>query len=253
MTKKQTQIIAIGALMAVALVAAAFFLGIKPQLARAAAANTERDAALAEQSSLEVVLADLQAKQAGLGTAQKAYKSLAAQFPEEFGISSWLNMVTAAANDAGVALVDIQPGLPTVGTGTTADAAVVPVVPVAPAPADGQTPIDPATGAPVAAAPVSEVAYSQVTMSAEGSTAEIRRFVALLATMERPLLIDSLSYTGQGNSVVSITGKTFLLKALPTLETAAAAAEEGSEPAADSAAGAAGTDTAAGAVAVPAD
>lgn len=221
MTKKQTQIVVVGLVLALTMGGLAYFFGVKPQLANAATYEAERENSEAITATLNARLVDLEAKQAEIGTAQAEYDALARSFPEDFEVSQWIGTVTAAANRSGVTLTELSPTVPALGTGeiseTGQEAAVAPPPPSDVAgsaeAAEGAVPVDPNA---VPAAPVGDVAYSTVNINATGSTGALRAFVAALASLDRPLLVDTMALadSAEGEPSLTIVGRTFLLRSL---------------------------------------
>lgn len=208
MTAKQTKIVAFGSVVAVALVALAWFIGVSPQLSKANESKAAQAQAITATDSLRVNLASLQQKETELGEASREYEDLARQFPDSFQPSEWVTMVMSAASQSGVKLTTIAPSVPQLGAvaGTAPAAGAVPAAPV--------PPVDPAATESTAGGDT--LATSSVSLTAEGSPAALRDFLRRIGEMARPILIENASITateGTG-STLSLTGRTFLMRAL---------------------------------------
>lgn len=206
MTKKQQQLILSVVLGAVAALAAAYFLAVQPKLAErndnlAAAAAAEQRTAL-----LRNELTELEAKKQALPQAEKQVAALTRKFPNEYQQDDWFRMVLSVADRAGVEVTTITPSEPT-GPGTD--------------PAQPQSAGD--AGTTVAqAAEDTLIAESSISVAGTGSPGAITRFVAGLEGMERPLLVDEVKFSqADGAGAVTISGKTFLSRALTAPPTAA--------------------------------
>lgn len=206
MTAKQQKTITIGVVVGLVLAFGAYFLVIGPQLTKRAedrAAITDADA---QAVALVGQLATLEAKRDAMPDAQAQVAALTEKFPNSYQQDQWLQMIMTTAKDSGVALSSIAPTEP---SSPGAD-------PLAPAPAAGTAPVADAAF---------PIAQSSVALSASGSSAAVARFIKALENMTRPLLIDSIEYTGatsgQGASI-SLTGKTFLSRPLEAPVPAAA-------------------------------
>lgn len=205
MTQKQQQTVIVGVLAALLLLGAAYFFAIKPQLAQRADNNEQAELANSQAQTLQGELVSLQAKERALPEAEKELTALAAKFPAKYQQDEWFDMLLDAASSAGVTITAVAPTEPAAPADPTL--ATTPPQPTAPGqPGTATVPDD----LMVAQAPVSIVASA--------TSATTQKFVSLLENMDRPLLIDSVQYTwaaGQGGTV-TITGKTFLSRALET-------------------------------------
>lgn len=193
MTRKQQQIVAVAALSAVVLAVLAYFFAVKPKLAERAQSQTATSAAQAETEQLQSQLTMLERKRAELPTAERQVRELTRMFPHTFEQDTWISMVRRLANDAGVSLSQVTPGVP-VAAGADAPPSAGPA-------------------APTAAASNFLVAESIVTITANGRAAAIERFLRGLQDMERPLLVEAVTITlddDKGEGALNVTGKTFL-------------------------------------------
>lgn len=218
MTAKQTKIVALGVFLMLALVGAAWFFGVAPQMEKASAHKAATTTSQQTTQTLQSTLTSLQQKQTELDKASGQYRQLARQFPESFDGSAWVAMVLDAATRTGVGINTITPSIPTVATpGAVTDPAA------APAPA-------PVPGAPgVAAAPADPsamLASSSVMLNVGGSAQQIRAFVKAVGLLDRPLLVTSVNIsTAEGKATAEIAGTTYLMRSLPEPGSAESQAE----------------------------
>lgn len=204
MNPKQTKIVAFGACIMLALLAATWFFGVSPQMKKTSEHKAATEAAVQTTTTLQSTLASLQQKQGDLDKASGQYRQLARQFPEDFDGAAWVKMVANAAASTGVSLDTVTPAIPTVSTpGAT--------------PADPNAPVAvPVPGAAVVPAdPSAMLASSAVTLNVTGSSPEIRAFVKAIGLLDRPVLVTSVNIsTAENGAQAEITGTTYLMRAL---------------------------------------
>ncbi len=200
MTAKQTKIVAAGGVAAVVLVALAWFFGVSPQLSNANESKSAEEQAITATAALRTELASLQQKEAELGKASDAYNQLAQQFPPSFQTAEWVTMVTSAASRSGAVLTTISPSVPQLGSVGATDEEAAAAAPVDPAAAAEET-----------------LATSTVNLTAEGDAESLREFLRLLNQMPRPILVEHAAITtdeSTGGSILTVTGSTFMMRAL---------------------------------------
>lgn len=242
MTRKQTNIIVVGVALCLILVAGAWFLAVRPQMNKRAQNGAAAAAARQATAVQRTKIADLTAKKHKLDQAAGQLDQIAQQFPADFDQPEWVKVVTDAARNNGVQLDSINPSVPEVLTnltpagaagksGTTNPSTTTPGAAPPPAPApttpgtttsgSGTTGTAPGVASSAANAGAL-VAMSSVTINATGPVDNLRRFLAALSALPRPLLVDSATITatsrtsgGSTGSGLAVTGRTFLIRALP--------------------------------------
>src|SRR5579885_2815274 len=101
------------AVLCLAVMAAGWFVLVKPQ--RAHAADLRSQAAQKEQSNqaLEAQIAHLRAQAKDLPAQQRALAKIATQVPDSPALPTLIRQLSAAADSAKVNLVSLSPGQPT--------------------------------------------------------------------------------------------------------------------------------------------
>lgn len=221
MNPKQTKIVAFGACIMLALLAATWFFGVSPQMKKTSEHKAATEAAVQTTTTLQSTLTSLQQKQGDLDKASGQYRQLARQFPEDFDGTAWVTMVANAAVRTGVSLDTVTPAIPTVSTPGAA-------------PTDPNVAAVPVPGATVAPAdPSAMLASSAVTLNVTGSSPAIRAFVKAIGLLDRPVLVTSVNIsTAENGSTAEISGTTYLMRSLPEPGSAEAQDQAAAETAA---------------------
>lgn len=207
MTGYQTKTITVAALISTALAVLGWFVGAQPQLDNVSKYKDEAVSARQAADQIRANIGQLKQKELDLPGAQREYQELARQFPHNFEASSWADMIYSAARSAGAELEELSPSIPQVSA-----TGVAPGAPAA-TPAPAQPAGSQSAGA--ASAPQGNMASSSVTISASGSSAELRDFVERLSRLPRPILVSSLSISdGDDGATVNISGTTYLMREL---------------------------------------
>jgi Tfp pilus assembly protein PilO len=224
---KQTKIVAFGACVMLALLAATWFFGVSPQMKKASEHKAAAEAAVQTTTTLQSTLTSLQQKQGDLDKASGQYRQLARQFPEDFDGTAWVTMVSNAAVRTGVSLDTVTPAIPTVSTPGAA--------PTDPNAAPAAVPVPGAAVVP--ADPSAMLASSAVTLNVTGSSPAIRAFVKAIGLLDRPVLVTSVNIsTAEQGSTAEISGTTYLMRTLPEPGSAEAQDQAAAEAAAGDAA-----------------
>src|SRR3954451_17380443 len=130
---KSRQWATLTAVVCLAVLAAGWFLVIKPQRAHAADLRTQRQGVESHNAQLRSQVAQLQQQQKGLPSQQKLLSQIATKIPDNPALPALIRQLSVAADGAGANLVSIAPGAPAVATAragaatTTGTAAAAPL------------------------------------------------------------------------------------------------------------------------------
>jgi type IV pilus assembly protein PilO len=217
----------------VALAAASWFLVLGPQRAEADQIRADTAAIQASTELLEQQIADLEEIRDTLPERLAELEELTAGFPRKAEIPAVLDQLRTTAKDAAVAVqaLTAEPPVtvvapeaatptptPEASSETTPDATPAPT-PEASAPANPATPADPAAAADPAdealPAGVGEnLASMAVSMTVEGSYAELAAFLHAIEAAPRAYLLESAEVTGgetQEELVLILHGSMFVV------------------------------------------
>ncbi len=197
----------IGSVLAmVIIVALGWFLGIAPQLAGAAAADTQRAGVEAVNAQHRAELARLKRDFSHLGTLNGQLASLSESVPSDSAMPAFVNEINAVASATGVtvtgfSVADAKPYAPVQPPGAAAPAsssatpspsaspAATPTPSPVPAPVAGMPPV---TSPKLTAANFSSLA---VTLLVQGDYQQILSFVNGLQEGKRLFLVDGITTT----------------------------------------------------------
>lgn len=200
----------------VLLSAAAWFLLISPTRADAAQLRDDTAATAASNEQLAQQIAVLEAQFATIEQKRADLAVVRAAMPADPELADLNRKLEAQAIAAGVVLMRVTPGAPTV---------VVAPVAVAAAPVDGAAP-DAATAAPAVPAPASNLLAIPVTIELIGPFANASAYLeALQQDLGRDFLVEGLNAVAEveapatgakpavrnGDVTMTITGKVFVL------------------------------------------
>jgi Tfp pilus assembly protein PilO len=202
-------------LLIVAVLGLGFLLGVQPQLAAIATANTERAAVEATNAAAEAKLAALKKQFEGIDELKTELATLVESVPTGANAPELVDQLDALAKGVGVTLTsitvaDAQPYTPVEAVAApapapdpesdqaSADAVVVVPEPVAPPGAPPHTNPQVTPG---------NVAVLQVPVSVKGSYAQVLDYVNGLQSGKRLFLVTSLSTTAssENNGIVEAT------------------------------------------------
>lgn len=185
---KLRNLVAVGALAAVALLSAGWFLLVSPQRSQAAALRTDADGVRSSTSSLQTQLAMLRAQAKNLPAQRAKLQAIAAKVPNNPAEPALVRALTKAADAAGVELISIAPATPAVIS-----------APVAAAPA-GAAPAAGGVASPVTGLQVAAIALK---ISATGTYFELEQFQRNLENLSRALKSTTISLAPGGDSATS--------------------------------------------------
>jgi Tfp pilus assembly protein PilO len=117
------------AVACLAIMAAGWFLTVKPQRSHAAQLHTQTLSVRSSSEQLRSQVNQLRQQQKDLPAQQKLLSQIATKIPDNPALPTLIRQLSAAADGAGVNLVSLAPGAPTLTTpaGATASAAASPV------------------------------------------------------------------------------------------------------------------------------
>lgn len=202
-------------LLIVAVLGLGFLLGVQPQLAAIATANTERAAVEATNAAAEAKLAALKKQFEGIDELKAELATLVESVPTGANAPELVDQLDALAKGIGVTLTSITVADAQPYTPVEAVAAPAPE----PAPESGEASADavvvvPEPVAPPGAPPLTNplvtpgnVAVLQVQVSVKGSYAQVLDYVNGLQSGKRLFLVTALSTTAssENNGVVEAT------------------------------------------------
>lgn len=176
------------AVACLAILAAGWFLVVKPQRAHAGDLRTQTSSVQASNSKLQSQVSQLRQQQKDLPAQQKLLSQIATKIPDNPALPALIRQLSAAADGAGVNLLSLAPSAP---------AAVAPAV-----------------GAATAAAPLAAV---PITVQVQGSYFNVEQFFAAVESLSRAMLVTNFSLapassspgTAPGDLSASITAQVF--------------------------------------------
>ena len=101
------------AVVCLAVLAAGWFLVVKPQRAHASDLRAQKSQVDAQSSQLRSQVAQLRQQQKDLPAQQKLLSQIATKIPDNPALPALIRQLSAAADGAGVTLVSLAPGQPT--------------------------------------------------------------------------------------------------------------------------------------------
>ena len=168
------------AVVCLAVLAAGWALVIKPQRSHASELRTQTQTAQGDANKLRTQVAQLQAQQRDLPAQQKLLSQIATKIPDNPALPALIRQLSAVADGAGVNLVSLAPGQPTMAAATGAPAATT------------------ATTAATAAAPAAPLATIPLTVQVQGSYYNVEQFFAGVESLDRAMLVTGFGLTPAG-------------------------------------------------------
>jgi Tfp pilus assembly protein PilO len=198
-------------LAAVVVLAGGFFLGVRPQLDRAAAARSDASSIDATNEVTRAELARLRDQAKTLPQQKSGLSALRQSVPSTASSSAFISALNATADQAGVKVSSLTVGdaeayMPPVtvdagSTGASGSATATPSPSVTPAPATGAAQI-PAALAPTTSSSITAQNFSvvPVSVSVNGDFAQALAFVKGVQAGDRLFLITSISSSMSASS-----------------------------------------------------
>lgn len=170
------------AVACLAVMAAGWFVLVKPQ--RGHAANLRTQAAQVDQTNqtLQAQIAHLRAQAKDLPAQQRKLAEIATKVPDSPALPTLIRQLSAAADSAGVNLVSLAPGQPAL---VQAAAVVRPGAPAAPA--------APAASAATASAPGALLAAIPLQIQVQGSYFNLEQFFSAVEGLPRAMLVSQFN------------------------------------------------------------
>lgn len=194
--------------MIIALVAG-WFLGVEPNLAAAAADDTERAGIEAQNTAQQAQIVRLTEESKNIDSIQKDYRALQKSIPSSPSTAAFITGLDGLAASTGVQVTGI--------TVSESQAYTVPQSAAAAAPTDAATPDPAATEAPAPSAPVGYVAATsplitpenfvgiRVGVDLKGSYQAVLTFVKGLQSGSRLVLVTGFTSTANADDPTAVT------------------------------------------------
>src|SRR3954463_4776948 len=113
------------AVACLAILAAGWFLVVKPQRSHAASLRTQTASVQTSNGQLQSQVNQLKQQQKDLPAQQKLLSQIATKIPDNPALPALIRQLSAAADGAGVNLVSLAPGAPTLAVASAAAPAAV--------------------------------------------------------------------------------------------------------------------------------
>jgi len=169
------------AVVCLAVLAAGWFLVIKPQRAHAADLRTQTQGVNANNAKLRSQVAQLRQQQKDLPAQQKQLSQIATKVPDNPALPSLIRQLSAAADGAGVDLLSLAPGQPAIAA--------------APAGAATTTTATTSTGSSASAAVSAPLATIPLTVQVQGTYFNVEQFFSAVESLSRSMLVTGFSLT----------------------------------------------------------
>ena len=167
------------AVVCLAVLAAGWFLVIKPQRAHAAQLRTQTQGVDASNATLRSQVEQLRQQQKDLPAQQKLLSQIATKIPDNPALPALIRQLSAAADGADVNLLSLAPGAPAVANATVGAATTT------------TTTTGSATGR-AAAAPLATI---PLTIQVQGTYFNVEQFFSAVESLSRAMLVTGFSLT----------------------------------------------------------
>jgi Tfp pilus assembly protein PilO len=171
---------------AVAILALGWFLLVSPQRSHAADLRTQAYSQRSANATLQSQVQQLEQEKLGLPAQQRILNQIATKIPDSPALPALIRQLVVAAKGAGVDLVSLAPGQPTLVTQTAAAATTLP-----------------ASGTATSrthAAPPSPLAQIPLTINVTGSYFNMESFFAAVEKLSRAMLVTQWTLTPASGS-----------------------------------------------------
>ena len=193
------------AVVCLAVLAAGWFLVIKPQRTKAADLRTQTQGVEAHNDTLRSQVGQLRQQQKDLPAQQKLLSQIATKVPDNPALPALIRQLSAAADGAGVNLVSLAPGQPAVASAPVGATTATSTTTTS---ASGST--SPAAAAPLATIPL--------TVQVQGTYFNVEQFFSAVEGLSRAMLVTGFNLTpadGGSNGGAASSASTTGGKALP--------------------------------------
>ena len=217
-TKNPSSVYRLGIAVVVVAVMLAIFMVISPQMKARTDAQASAAAAKSTQDRLSVKFAQLKSQATDSTESVNRLNALTGAFPNTFAQSQFLNLLRRASRGAGVTVMSVtstQPADPSKFDEKGAVVAPAPATPTAPVVSNSSS-ISPQAVPKQALAETFPLAQVSVTITVNGNSRGIARFLKSVSTLDRPVLVDSVTIGNIGalNGSSTIVGRTYLSRPL---------------------------------------
>lgn len=177
---KSRQWATLTAVACLAVLAAGWFLVIKPQRAHAASLRTQAQAVQAASAGLRSQVDQLRQQQKDLPAQQKLLSQIATKVPDNPALPALIRQLSAAADGAGVSLMSLAPSAPALVDATRSTSAST-------SSATATRPVVHAGAAPLAGIPLA--------IQVQGSYFNVVQFFSAVESLNRAMLVTGFSLT----------------------------------------------------------
>ena len=177
---KSRQWATLTAVACLAVLAAGWFLVIKPQRAHAASLRTQAQAVQAASAGLRSQVDQLRQQQKDLPAQQKLLSQIATKVPDNPALPALIRQLSAAADGAGVSLMSLAPSAPALVDATRSTSAST-------SSATAARPVVHAGAAPLAGIPLA--------IQVQGSYFNVVQFFSAVESLNRAMLVTGFSLT----------------------------------------------------------
>jgi len=175
------------AVACLAVLAAGWVLVIKPQRADASRLRTQTAGVESHSAQLRSQVDQLRQEQKDLPAVQKLLSQIATKIPDNPALPTLIRQLSAAADGAGVTLVSLAPGQPT----------------VAQAPVAGATTSGAATTSSAAAPAASPLATIPLTIQVQGTYFNVEQLFAAVESLSRAMLVSGFTMAPAGGQAAT--------------------------------------------------
>src|SRR4051812_17166129 len=179
-TRQWTVLTAVACL---AIIAAGWFLAVKPQRSHTASLRTQTQSVQSSNSELQSQVAQLKQQQKDLPAQQKVLSQIATRIPDNPALPTLIRQLSAAADGAGVNLMSLSPAAPVISA--AAPAAVT--TGTAATRTTGTSASTPAATSPLASIPL--------TLQVQGTYFNVEQFLSAVEGLSRAMLVTGFSLT----------------------------------------------------------
>lgn len=173
------------AVACLAVLAAGWFLVIKPQRAHASDLRAQAATVQSQAQDLRSQVAQLQQQQKDLPAQQKLLSQIATKIPDNPALPALIRQLSAAADGAGVNLVSLAPGQPTVAQA---------------APGVSTSSSSTSSSSTSAAAVTPPLAGISLTVQVQGSYFNVEQFFSAVEGLNRAMLVTGFGLTPASGS-----------------------------------------------------
>jgi Tfp pilus assembly protein PilO len=177
------------AVAVIIVLAAGWFLLVKPQNSKASELHSQAATQQQENAVLQSQIAQLQSEEKSLPRQQAALRKFSTQVPDNAAEPTVIRQLSAAANGAGVDLLSLTPGTPA----AVASSATTPSTTDTTAAATGSTSLTPSTTS-------GGLMQLPISIGITGTFPNVESFFQSLETLPRALMVGSWSLCPEGST-----------------------------------------------------